>query len=203
MDTELMGYSNPELAEERRNEILRAAKRLFERDGFRRTKLKDIAAECGMSVGHIYYYFENKNDIIERIVESATDEFINLMNDCSLNYDGTEESVLKNMGRIVDLFLNKHSSAFILLIKSEALTNPSLFDSLVDAGRRVRECGAKLCYGDDHLDISEEEERARVAVTIGMLEGLRMSLIFQPEVSTEALRKAAIDCLSALMKAGY
>ena len=39
MNSELMGYSNPDLAEERRNDILRAAKKLFERDGFRRTKL--------------------------------------------------------------------------------------------------------------------------------------------------------------------
>lgn len=51
----------------RRNQILDAALRCFKKQGFHKTTLRDIAQEFGMSAGHIYNYFSNKEAAIKRI----------------------------------------------------------------------------------------------------------------------------------------
>lgn len=47
----------------RHQEILRAALRVFARDGISRARLADIAAEAGVPVSSIYEYFPSKEDI--------------------------------------------------------------------------------------------------------------------------------------------
>ena len=58
----------------RRNQILDAAQRCFKKQGFHKTTLRDIAQEFGMSAGHIYNYFSNKEAIIEALVELRTQD---------------------------------------------------------------------------------------------------------------------------------
>ncbi len=47
----------------REQEILRAALRVFARDGVSRSKIGDIAAEAGMSTSTLYEYFQSKEEI--------------------------------------------------------------------------------------------------------------------------------------------
>ncbi len=52
--------------------ILLAAMRCFSRNGLQRTSIKDICKESGMNSGHLYYYFSNKDSILEASYEIAT-----------------------------------------------------------------------------------------------------------------------------------
>ncbi|MDD6155725.1 MAG: TetR/AcrR family transcriptional regulator [Lachnospiraceae bacterium] len=63
-------------AQERKNEILDVAERLFCTKGFDHTSTNDILSEIGIARGTLYYHFKSKEDIldamIERIVEQTT-----------------------------------------------------------------------------------------------------------------------------------
>ena len=50
--------------EERRQEILDAARRVFVEKGYDNATMNDIAAAADVSAGSIYRYFENKRDLI-------------------------------------------------------------------------------------------------------------------------------------------
>jgi AcrR family transcriptional regulator len=50
--------------EEKRNQILRAAVKVFARKGFGRSTISDIAEAAGTGKGTIYEYFETKEEII-------------------------------------------------------------------------------------------------------------------------------------------
>ena len=43
-----------------RTEILRAAQRMFQRYGYRKTTIEDIAGEAGKGKSSLYYYYKNK-----------------------------------------------------------------------------------------------------------------------------------------------
>ncbi len=58
----------PDVSEERRNQILEAALRVFARAGFRETRMDDIVAESGLSKGALYWYFKSKDDIITALL---------------------------------------------------------------------------------------------------------------------------------------
>jgi TetR/AcrR family transcriptional regulator, repressor for uid operon len=55
--------------EDRRVEILEAARRCVARSGFHQSSMQDICAEAGMSPGNLYRYFPSKEAIIAGIAE--------------------------------------------------------------------------------------------------------------------------------------
>ena len=56
-------------AEERRNEILDVADRLFSQKGFEGTSTNDILEEVGIARGTLYYHFKSKEDIMDALIE--------------------------------------------------------------------------------------------------------------------------------------
>lgn len=60
--------------EERRQEILDAARRVFVEKGYAAATMNDIAAEAGVAAGSIYRYFPSKADLISAVVHGCVDE---------------------------------------------------------------------------------------------------------------------------------
>ena len=57
--------------EQRKAAIVTAAARVFARKGLAGTKIADIAAEAGMSIGLIYRYFSGKDEVFALLVEQT------------------------------------------------------------------------------------------------------------------------------------
>jgi len=58
--------------EDRREQIVEAALRVFARKGFAEASNKDIAREAGITPGLIYHYFESKEALLKAIFEERT-----------------------------------------------------------------------------------------------------------------------------------
>jgi AcrR family transcriptional regulator len=57
---------------EKRMEILAAARQCFGRKGFRGASISDICTAAGISPGHLYHYFAGKEAIVEALVDAET-----------------------------------------------------------------------------------------------------------------------------------
>lgn len=53
----------------RRLEIIQAAKKLFEEEGYTKTSVESIIRRAGIAKGTFYHYFKAKKDILEALVE--------------------------------------------------------------------------------------------------------------------------------------
>ncbi len=62
----------PKVVEDRRDQIIDAAMRVFAQKGFARATNKDIAREAGITPGLIYYYFESKEALLKAIIETRS-----------------------------------------------------------------------------------------------------------------------------------
>lgn len=60
---------------EHRNEIISKSKELFERFGYQKTTLTDIAKSVGKVKTAIYYYFSGKEEIFSQLVRTEAEEF--------------------------------------------------------------------------------------------------------------------------------
>ncbi len=60
-------------AEERREEILDAAEKLFAAKGFDNTSTGDILDAVGIARGTLYYHFKSKEDILDGVIQRITD----------------------------------------------------------------------------------------------------------------------------------
>lgn len=61
-------------AEVRRQRILQVAKSHFERFGFRRTRIEDIAREAGIAKGAVYLEFESKEILLHAVIGTLFEE---------------------------------------------------------------------------------------------------------------------------------
>ena len=53
----------------RRKAIIQAAETLFAQKGYRKTRIEDIAGEAEVSVGTVYGYFKNKEDLLRNVLD--------------------------------------------------------------------------------------------------------------------------------------
>ncbi|HEX3077923.1 MAG TPA: TetR/AcrR family transcriptional regulator [Lachnospiraceae bacterium] len=58
---------------ERRNEILDVAERLFGTKGYDKSTINDILEAVGIAKGTFYYYFKSKEEVLDAIIERVTD----------------------------------------------------------------------------------------------------------------------------------
>lgn len=88
--------------ENRRQNIINAAKQLFSEKGYAATGLREIAEKAGVSLGNIYNYFKNKEEIfcslftIEQIGASIKDTLEQLGSDFPYNLEKLLLSMKKN-----------------------------------------------------------------------------------------------------------
>lgn len=59
--------------DERRNEIIDTAERLFAIKGYEQCSVNDILAEIGIAKGTFYHYFKSKEEVLDAVIDKATD----------------------------------------------------------------------------------------------------------------------------------
>lgn len=187
----------------RRNQILDAAQRYFKKQGFHKTTLRDIAQEFGMSAGHIYNYFSNKEAIIEALVELRTQEFLDMIDTDKFADLPPEERMDKELGQVVDAYLNLDNTSLSIAIMNEALINPKVYEIVVAAASKVRNHIVEV-----QLLAMKEERRyappyevieSRCMTIRAMLEGLRLAHIFTPEMDVPLVREMAIKRIKQIL----
>jgi len=62
------------VAHESRRLILDTAARLFRDEGYAATSLRDIAGECGMKAGSLYYHFASKDEIVAEVLRIGVEK---------------------------------------------------------------------------------------------------------------------------------
>ncbi|HTX91220.1 MAG TPA: TetR/AcrR family transcriptional regulator [Anaerolineales bacterium] len=63
--------SNQKIRDERRDQILHTALKVFAYKGFKATKISDIATQAGISQGLIHHYFASKDEVFTAVIERA------------------------------------------------------------------------------------------------------------------------------------
>jgi AcrR family transcriptional regulator len=65
--------------EERRSEIVEAARHLFQTKDYANTTMQDVMEYLGIAKGTIYYYYKSKEELLEAVIEKMVDDEIEHM----------------------------------------------------------------------------------------------------------------------------
>jgi len=127
-----------------RDELLAAARRVFERDGYPDTRVADIAAEAKLAHGSFYTYFSSKQSIFLAIVREVGQQVRDAVAPSPTDGDlDTYEALDRSNRRYLDAY--RANSAIWALVEQVATIDPEI--------HRIRLIGRRL-----HVD--------RVAKTI-------------------------------------
>lgn len=82
--------------DERRNEILDTAERLFHAKGYEKCTVNDILKEVAIAKGTFYYYFKSKEEVMDAVVSRYIDVVINRVDEVvKIESIGPEEKMLR------------------------------------------------------------------------------------------------------------
>jgi AcrR family transcriptional regulator len=129
--------------EERRAQILSAARRVFAEKGLSRVTLRDVFREAGLSAGAVYNYFQSKDDLILGVTEAGMGE--------ALSAFGGAAAAGADLDKIIDIFFDAldgmdptQAPRVDLMIAAEALANPDVHRTVVKNRAAVRAALVRL-----------------------------------------------------------
>jgi len=101
--------------ENRKNVILKAARKLFFEKGFRQVTVENIARKAEFSKGSIYLYFNSKEEIYSQILLKDIDKLHDRVADILQDPSSASEALIRVAEIYVDFFLNDRELFRILM----------------------------------------------------------------------------------------
>jgi len=161
--------------QQRLQTILAAAGTLFAREGYHRTGMERIADEAEVSVGTVYFYFKNKEDLLVKLLDEIGYTLRNLLGTEFKNADGTLEGLQRAGMVFFEDFCPRHPDQIALMFResvgqSEVVEarRKKIFDKLTaDLKAALKSVAGKL--GPFQSPIAEDVMAASI---LGMFERL-------------------------------
>lgn len=105
---------------DKRENILRVAERLFFERGYDRTSMDEIVSELGVTKPYVYYYFRNKQQILETLSWQPAVEALSSMD---FDLDDPRPAHVKvriGLDRLIRSTLSNHPSGFFTYLEPQA-----------------------------------------------------------------------------------
>lgn len=173
------------IKEEVRAQIIKIARKIFTRYGFKKTTMEEIAIACRKGKSSIYYYFESKEDIFRAVVENEADELKRLL-DNTIQTDAPPLDKLKTyiMFRLHHVRTMKN---FYAALNEESLSNMDfILDIRKNFDREEQEMVKNILeegMRDGTFQINSSEIGAIAIAT--MMKGLELPLFLSTEHKTD------------------
>lgn len=178
----------------RRQQVLDAAADAFRRRGFHAASMAEIAKTAGISPGHIYNLFENKDDIIAAIVERDCDEVLARI--AEFQQGG---ALLAQMLASTEEAIDEHSqvakAALQLEVLAEASRNAKLASVVQRSEALVNEKAQALIRQSlgEHADrLPPDEIQGRALLLGALFNGLTVLGVRNPAMSQQTSAMAPV-----------
>lgn len=188
----------PQTAARRREQLLDAAMRCFARDGYRRTTVRSIAREAGVTTGAIYAHFEGKEALLTALAKRFEDQRAEAF-EAPPPRVSAPTAVSRSVTRLTDSLDTEQADEALhsdIVMLAEALNLPVLRDHLVAADRQHFRAYEEILQRAEHWPRGIEV-RTLARVVTGAVFGLLILRAFHPDLD----RKKYIRCLRALLEA--
>lgn len=151
-------------------QILAEAARLFAKKGVEGTSLTDIAKALGMTRGAIYYYFENKEALLDALVAGLAELAVQEIEIWRRTATGSPAERLKSLAELRIRSILTRGTQFRILATAENILPPELRRRHVAAMNRV--------YQEYRSIIREGASAAREPTIESLFSGVRSELDF-------------------------
>ncbi len=106
----------------RRSQILKAASRTMTKKGYYGTSMQSVADEAGMSVGLIYQYYANKDEVLEAVIIDILGDFDRAVPPAmAAAGDGPEARIRAGFAAFVRIIDRKRAASLLAYRESQTL----------------------------------------------------------------------------------
>lgn len=163
-----------------RTTILDAASDCVREAGFHGANMAKIAQTAKLSVGQIYRYFENKEAIIEAIVERDTADLRQRFDALRRQRGPVSDNIAQECSKALERSYDPGRAALMLEIVAEAARNARVADIVRNADAREREMGFVLLQQAAPHDRDVRQIAARGEVLEMLFDGMAVRSVCNP-----------------------
>ncbi|MFE5321978.1 TetR/AcrR family transcriptional regulator [Paenibacillus sp. NPDC056579] len=188
-----------QIRDERKEQIMAAALKVFARRGIIGTKMSMIAAEAGISHGLLYHYFQSKDELFTTLVRYAVTEAFTEMNGLAQ----LPGSPIQKIRALTEAMLNEEGQPYFMLMH-QARTSDGVPDEakvLIEQFSMSRSVEALLpvfVEGQQAGEIAAGDPEELISTYLSVVSGLMVVLTTQADVG---YRMPGVDVLLRLVAA--
>jgi AcrR family transcriptional regulator len=186
--------------EKRRGELLKAATRVFAKQGYRAASISNIIAAAGAARGTFYLYFRSKQDILFAVIEDLREQqkvFIAQLSEQEGRVTHSNPREQARQGFLAWLrFYDQRRDALKILLREANLIDASLEEKRAEVRRGVVEYLSKRIRHRQSEGLFQREISSEIAshCLIGMLD--EITLTYLQNGSRPNLEWLAEQCVS-------
>lgn len=163
--------------EKRREQLLKAARELFLRKGYRDTSTEEIARRAGVTKGALYYHFSSKEDIMFSLVKAMLAKHLCRF-DSVLTQGGCPASALEQL-LAESGGASEHGMRENIDFMVQAMRIPRIKKHM---NREFRRAVERFVEGMDPRFGSPNELRNLAVFTFSLFHGLRIRRLLDPNI---------------------
>ncbi|AVY94556.1 MAG: TetR/AcrR family transcriptional regulator [Microvirgula sp.] len=199
---EMHAAGSPCCADSRREQVIKAAADCFRQHGFHGAGMAGIAREAGMSVGHIYHYFANKEAIIAAIVQRDLADMLEKI----AAFEAAEDvfrHLLDCVDEGVEMSIDPYEAGLWLEILSEASRNPKVSAMVSEADAIVRARFRNMLRNALQTGWVQDERElnGRVEIISAIFDGLIIRSVRNDDFDKEAIMRSLKMVMQYLLSA--
>jgi AcrR family transcriptional regulator len=178
--------------EERRAQLLEAARQVFVTVGYHAASMDEIAAAAGVSKPVLYQHFPGKLELYLALLDSGAEGLISTVRDALASTHDNKQRVRATVGAFFD-FIDTGDGAFRLVFESDLVSEPAVRAVLDDA---LGQCAALISRAiAEDAGLAEGEARLLAVAVTGMAQVSARSWLAGEE---DLPRADAVELISRL-----
>ena len=166
--------------EERRAQILEAAKKCFVQKGFAATRMDDVASAAHLSKGGLYFHFKSKDDLMVAVVGQANVQVETFLNAAR----AWRDPLPKQIHRLLAIYFG-----YLTSHEDEARLNQCVLDEALrnDEVRNVLQAGERLFLSHLRTLLSRAQQDGELRADVELDVAIRTCMIVFEGVKTKWL----------------
>jgi AcrR family transcriptional regulator len=183
--------------DERRAQILEAARTCFIRNGYGHTRVDDIAKEAGLSKGGVYFHFSSKREIFDALLERQQAKTAAIVAEAQ----GAQGTVVEKLSRLGGALTRAFADAgdhgkFLVVLAEMGIREDDIFKRVADAHATYVELIAQFIrQGIDGGELREVDANMAALFIKLITDGVEQGLALGYEFETERFLAAGLDIL--------
>jgi len=202
MTTLPLRHQESDKSELRRRQVLDAATECFRREGFHGSSIARISKVAGMSPGHIYHYFANKEAIVEAIAERERDEMAELLLKMEQDRAGGDlvARLTRHTAEVVERNSDPATVGLMLELGAEAARNPAIARILYRTDQAIaRQFSALVDRIGAPAWLDAQELQLRTGMLAPLFRGLAMRALLEPDRDQAATVRLVNEIVQLLL----
>ena len=189
--------------QDRRGQILRAARSVFIDKGYLAARVEDVAKRAGLSKGAVYFYYSSKRELFLSLVREEQENTYYFLDEAEKDSRPAQIKLLDLGIRYLDYFAGlKTPPRFFLMMSEMAIRDEEVQEELQATHRRFNEAASRiLAQGMAEGTFKKGDPEAAAILLKAMIDGLAGQSAIGIRPDKERLSQGGIQLfLNGLLK---